>query len=202
MDILIKQSKLFGNSIFFNHIIYLSSTRHFLMYWSQFKFHFNLRYLFNARCVKERQNFNCCHIFSEQTCDKWFHRTFFRVSVFETGMRSCKIRVWMRHRAVWLMGKRLSIFIDSKIKQTPRTAWSMGRKRRTPGSMLLFCDVKKYIKITIGSAYNTKPMWNHCKPRPQVAYCWRNIDYVNVSLWIQALGAARCALFLSLLFFF
>lgn len=51
---------------------------------------------------------------------------------------------------------------------------------------------------TICFVYNIKLLWNHCKPRPQVAYRWRNIDYPNVSLWTQSLGAAQCALFLSL----
>lgn len=42
-----------------------------------------------------------------------------------------------------------------------------------------------------------QPSWYHHQPRPQVAHCWRNIDYLNVSLWTKSLGVAQRALFLS-----
>lgn len=100
--------------------------------------------------------------------------------------------VQVNNHTLQLMGKCHSINIDSKIKHTPHTVQSIKRYiARRASHWYSWCK-------TIYFLYNVMLLSNHWKPRPQVAYCWRNIDYLNVSLWTQSPGAAQCALFRSL----
>lgn len=87
------------------------------------------------------------------------------------------------------MGKCHSIVIDSKIKHT---LYAISEINIIHFSLIyiIWNDLFRVQRQTAGK--------KHCKPRPQVAYCWRNIDYVNVSLWIESPGVAQCALSLSL----
>lgn len=74
-----------------------------------------------------------------------------------------------------------TIIIDSTIK--PTVLYEIN-KRKTLGTVfhtLIFVMSNDLFRV----AFSIKLLWNHCKPRPQVAYCWRNIDYLNISLWMK-----------------